>query len=327
VTPAADQALAQLLGRRLSRRQLLRGTGTGAAALSLAALAAGCGRQPSRSQAGAAAAGSLAALKQNAQQLSFLGAQSQLVVGRNLLTFGLSTPDNKLVTGGTPQVWLGTDDTAKAQGPYPAGWSELSAYELTKDNAPRSALTGFYSAAVDFPAPGNWIVVAAAQTPSGRGAGEGAIAVVAGHVPAQVGTKARSVATPVASSPAALRRICTRTPPDPMHYLSLDHALGNGKPTVVVFATPLLCTSRMCGPVVDEVTVAYEATGKQRANFIHVEIYPTRDATKPALPFRRWGFQTEPWTIVIDRHGIIRARFEGPVVAAQVRAALRPLLG
>ena len=325
MTPAEDQALAQLLGRRLSRRALLRGTGTGAAALGLAALAAACSRQPSASQAGAGPAGSLAALKQNVQQLSFLGAQSQLLVGRNLLTFGLSTPDNQLVTGGTPQVWVGTDDTAKAQGPYPASWSELSAYERTKDNAPRSALTGFYTAAVDFPAPGNWIVVATTDTPSGRGAGEGAIPV-ARHVPAQVGTKARSVATPTASTAAALRRICTRTPPDPMHYLSLDHALGNGKPTVGVFATPLLCTSRMCGPVVDEVTVAYQATGKQRANFIHVEIYPTRDATKPALPFRQWGFQTEPWTIVIDRHGIIRARFEGPVVAAQVRAALRPLL-
>jgi hypothetical protein len=326
VTPAEDQALAQLLGRRLSRRALLRGTGTGAAALGLAALAAACSRQPSASQAGAGPAGSLAALKQNVQQLSFLGAQSQLVVGRNLLTFGLSTPDNKLVTGGTPQVWVGTDDTAKAQGPYPASWSELSAYERTNDNAPRSALTGFYTAAVDFPTTGNWIVVATTQTPAGRGAGEGAIAVAAGHVPAQVGTKARSVATPTASTAAALRRICTRTPPDPMHYLSLDDALRNGKPTVVVFATPLLCASRMCGPVVDEVTVAYQATGRQRANFIHVEIYPTRDATKPALPFRRWGFQTEPWTIVIDRHGIIRARFEGPVVAAQVRAALRPLL-
>jgi hypothetical protein len=160
VTPAADQALAQLCGRRLSRRELLRGTGTGAVALGLAALAAACSRQPSTPQAGAAPAGSLAALKQNVQQLSFLGAQSQLVVGRNLLTFGLSTPDNKLVTGGTPQVWVGTDDTAKAQGPYPAGWSALSAYERTKDNAPRSALTGFYAAAVDFPAPGNWILVA-----------------------------------------------------------------------------------------------------------------------------------------------------------------------
>ena len=150
--------------------------------------------------------------------------------------------------------------------------------------------------------------------------------VTAGRVPAAVGTKARPVATPVASTPAALRRICTRTPPDPMHYLSLDHALRNGKPTVVVFATPLLCTSRMCGPVVDEVTVAYQVTGKQRANFIHVEIYPTRDATKPALPFRRWGFTTEPWTIVIDRAGTIRARFEGPVVATWIRATLQPLL-
>src|SRR5206468_7421137 len=142
-----------------------------------------------------------------------------------------------------------------------------------------------------------------------RAAGTARMKVVATPDAPAIGSRAISVKTPVATTPAGLRQIDTRDPPDTMHYVSLDRALVNGKPTVVVFSTPLLCTSRMCGPVVDEVTVAYQATGRQRANFIHVEIYPTRDATKPAAPFRRWGFKTEPWTIVIDRHGIIRARF------------------
>ena len=63
-----------------------------------------------------------------------------------------------------------------------------------------------------------------------------------------------------------------------------------------------------------------------RANFVHVEIYPTRDQSKPAPSFVKYGFQTEPWVLVIDRTGVIRARFEGPVVASQIEAALRPLL-
>jgi hypothetical protein len=111
-----------------------------------------------------------------------------------------------------------------------------------------------------------------------------------------------------------------------MHAISLDAALrSSSRPTVVVFATPLLCQSRMCGPVVDEVLVAATTTTPGKANFVHVKIYPRRDATKPAPAFHRWGFQTEPWTIVIDRRGSIRVRFEGPVVTAQIQAALRPL--
>ena len=39
-----------------------------------------------------------------------------------------------------------------------------------------------------------------------------------------------------------------------------------------------------------------------------------------------WGFETEPWTIVIDRKGVIRGRFVGPVTAPQIEAFLQPLL-
>ena len=95
-----------------------------------------------------------------------------------------------------------------------------------------------------------------------------------------------------------------------MHYISLDAALKNGLPTVLVFATPLLCQSRLCGPVVDEVYDVYDKVGTTRANFVDVEIYPQRDANKPAPEFLKWRFESEPWTVVIDKDGRIRARFE-----------------
>jgi hypothetical protein len=95
----------------------------------------------------------------------------------------------------------------------------------------------------------------------------------------------------------------------------------------LIFATPSLCTSRMCGLVVDEALQVFEHVGPQRANFVDVEIYPGRDANKPSPLFLRWGFDSEPWVLVIDRTGIIRARFEGPVVVApEIEAALTPLL-
>jgi hypothetical protein len=111
-----------------------------------------------------------------------------------------------------------------------------------------------------------------------------------------------------------------------MHYISLADALTNGKPTVVSFATPALCTSMLCGPVVDEQILVFQKFGKDAANFIHVEEFPTGDVAKPAPAFVQWGFQTEPWVIVIDAGGIIRARMSGPATADMIEAALTPLL-
>src|SRR3712207_7792511 len=37
-------------------------------------------------------------------------------------------------------------------------WYELTAYEQTGDTSPRSPLTGFYAAEVEFPEAGNWMV-------------------------------------------------------------------------------------------------------------------------------------------------------------------------
>ena len=148
---------------------------------------------------------------------------------------------------------------------------------------------------------------------------------VAAKVPAAVGSKAKRLATPMATSAAGRKKICTREPACPLHAISLDDALAAGRPTVVTFATPLLCSSQMCGPVVDEQMVAADKLGA-KASFIHVEIYPSRSTAKPARTLLQYGFTTEPWLLVIDRDGVIRARYEGPVTADQVEDALRPLL-
>jgi len=321
-------------GTRLSRRDLLRSValaaGTAGASALLAACGGGSGSKSATTTAGttsqAGQAGSLQALAANLPQLSLLNAQSDLPVGRNRFTFGLSTSDNRLVEGGMPKLWFATDPTSKPRGPFEARFLRMDAYDKLKDKSPRSELTGFYVAEVDLPTPGNWLAVAVIDSGGQRAAGQGAIPVK-DKVVAQVGTKAISGPTPVATSLAAIAKICTREPPCPMHYISLDKALQSGKPTVISFATPLLCTSRMCGPVVDEQMLAFQTVGKDKANFIHLEIYPQRDINKPAPLFVKWKFQSEPWLIVIDRAGTIRARLgEGPVVASEIETAVTPLM-
>jgi hypothetical protein len=314
-----------MAGPRVTRRELLRLAGAGGGALGLAALVAACGGdEPAGNASGAAPAGSLKQLAADATQVSLLGAQSQLPVGRSLYTFGLATADNRLVTGGSPEVWVARDGTSRAAGPFPSRWFELKAYEQTRDKGPRSPLTGFYGAEVELPEAGNWMVAAALEVDGGRQVGQGAVPV-SDKVPAAVGTRAEPLKTPVATTAAGRKKICTRDPACPLHSISLDKALAAGKPTVLNFGTPLLCSSQMCGPVVDEQMVAAAKLGG-KASFIHVEIYPSRSTAKPVKALTDYGFTTEPWMLVIDRDGVIRDRFEGPVTTGQITDALRPLL-
>jgi hypothetical protein len=311
----------------ISRRDLFRLAGAGGSAVGLAALLAACGGDGgggSGGGSGSAPAGSLNALAADARQLSLLGAQSQLQVGTSLYTFGLATDDNRLVAQGSPEVWVARDATGKAAGPFPSRWFELHAYETTGDKGPRSPLTGFYGAEVEFPEAGNWMVAAATDVDGARAVGRGAVPVTA-EVPAAVGSKAKPLATPVATTAAGRKKICTRDPACPLHAISLDDALAAGKPTVVNFGTPLLCTSQICGPVVDEQMVVADKLGA-KASFVHIEIYPNRSTAKPVKALTEYGFSTEPWLLVVDRDGVIRDRFEGPVTADQIEGALRPLL-
>jgi hypothetical protein len=246
-----------------------------------------------------------------------------------LFTFGLVNKQGGLLTGGRPELWIAQNDSARPLGPFPATF-----YRFTpdpEDQSPRSPLSGFYAARVTIPSAGRWIFAGVAGTQGSKFVGQRVVEVTSGRDPAAVGSKAISVRTPVATSESGRKKICTRPPPDPMHYISLDDALRNGKPTVVNFGTPLLCEAQLCGPVVDEQLIVFKKLGPERANFIHVEEFPPGPDLRPdtdKLPsyWTKWGFKTEPWTLVIDGQGIIRARFEGPVVAALIEDALKPLL-
>ena len=61
--------------------------------------------------------------------------------------------------------------------------------------------------------------------------------------------------------------------------------------------------------------------------FIHVEVYKDN---RPALGYNRWmhqwGLQSEPWTFLVGRDGLIQAKFEGSISAAELEAAIRRLL-
>jgi hypothetical protein len=154
-----------------------------------------------------------------------------------------------------------------------------------------------------------------------------------------IGADAPPSDTLTATDPAAIVAISTDQKPDPRLYtLSVKDAIGAGKPFVLVFATPLFCTSGTCGPALDLVKqVMPDYIG--RVNFIHVEPYllqvtdgrtqPTLDVLGHPQPVRavvEWGLPTEPYVFVVDAHGKVAAKFEGMAYPDELTAALDALL-
>ena len=304
--------------------------------MGLAVLGAACtrGGSPDRNSA---LPGSIDALTSGGPTLSILGTggdAAPMSPGKNRFGFVLVTLQNSVLTAGVPQVWAAKDSNDKPLGPWPATWHPFTAYEKTHDRSPTSPLPGDFAAAIDLPEEANWTVAVIVQRDSKRLVGTGILPVRSEPVLTGLGTKAISTTTPVATTTSGLEGICTRTPVDRMHYISLDTALKSGKPTVVCFSTPLLCESRLCGPVTDEQTLVFEKYGPDRANFIHVEEFlPGPDHTPPPATlesrspaFKAWKLETEPWVFVIDREGVVRFRSLGPVTAPEIEAALQPLV-
>jgi hypothetical protein len=282
--------------------------------------------------------GSITAIEKGANaQLSVLSAASAeapLAPGKQLFGFALTTSAGGLVTGGQPSVYLAKDQTSKPLGPFAADWFPFTGYEKTADTSPKSPIGGIYSLEVDLPSPGNWYLAAVAQNGAQQAVGVSVVPVTGKKLPNAVGSPATPVDTPVATTEAKLKQICTRQPPCHMHAISITDALKNGKPTVIVFSTPLLCESQLCGPVTDEqILVSQKYAGK--GNFIHVEEFLPGRQLKPPAPtlenqapgFKAWHLQSEPWIFVVGRTGRISARLgPGPVVAEQIEAELKRVL-
>ena len=184
-------------------------------------------------------------------------------------------------------------------------------------------VVGLYLVHATFDQEGTWWV---RLRPDGMGpTQQAAFTVSANDVVPGVGDLAPAVKTStLADHP--LEEISSDDEPDPALYeLSLDAALGNGRPTVVVFATPAFCVSQTCGPMLDQVKAV--AATHPSANFLHVEIYENLDAISaddliivPAV--MAWGLPSEPWVFVIDSEGKVAARFEGAMMASELEAAL-----
>jgi hypothetical protein len=141
-----------------------------------------------------------------------------------------------------------------------------------------------------------------------------------------VGQKMVSVATPTTSDARGVNPICTAQPQCPFHAVSLDAALAAGKPVALQFATPALCQSKFCGPVLSNL-VATSAAWRDKVTFIHSEIYTDLTGATGTPAVKAWGLQHEPMLYLGDATGTIVARIDNLYDQDEARAVLTAAYG
>jgi hypothetical protein len=110
-----------------------------------------------------------------------------------------------------------------------------------------------------------------------------------------------------------------------MRQLTVAEAIAQGRPVVVLFATPGFCTSQTCGPQL-EVLQGVASHFRDRANFIHVEIFKDPQSRTINSTVTEWNLPSEPWTFVVDGSGTIADKFDGITTAEEIERSLQRLL-
>ncbi len=243
-------------------------------------------------------------------------ASSVFVAGSsNRLAFGAIDDEGQLVFGKSA-VYVADSAGDKARGPYPAPADPLvtePAFRSKQAATETDPFAAVYAAEVPFKRRGNHVVLTVTESGDYFLAATGAVVV---RTPAQdevpaVGERAPEVKTDTLSSAGGnVTAIDTREPPSDMHERSFDEVVGR-RPVALLFATPQLCQSRVCGPVVD-VALQLKRNYGDRVEFIHQEVYRDNDPNKGVRdPLRQFNLPTEPWLFVVNRKGEVTARLEG----------------
>src|SRR3954471_16945684 len=314
-----------------------------AVAMLLVAALAGCGSSSSDNTASQSQPSATAAKPEQfpaAKGLSLADlrqrypAVAQLAPGAGALTkvptrmhFLVIDKNGKPVLGAAVALYTLRPDGTGLRGPFPATSRTFGlspAFVSQTAQADLQATKGFYTAdpVLRSTKPGNMVallrldgrLVSTSPAPLGQSSGT--------H-PVEVGQMAPRIHTQTLTDVAGnAKQLDTRVPPaTDLLQDDLYDVLGK-KPAVLVFATPQLCQSRVCGPVEDVVEQVKSETKGDMA-FIHNEVYVDNNPNKGIRPqLTAFGLQTEPWTFVIDKTGKVVERFEGALSVDELKQAV-----
>ena len=233
----------------------------------------------------------------------------------NRLTFGVIGQDGAPIYGPTA-VYIAPTPEEPAQGPFLAPADVLLTQDRYKSKQAATETDPFaavYAATgLEFDKAGQWAVLVATRN-GGRLVGAPTQIQVktkdADKIP-DVGEPAPKTATDTLESVKGDRALLdTRDPASDMHENFAD-VVGK-KPVALLFSTPQLCESRVCGPVTDVALQMRAKYGDDMA-FIHQEVFVNNkreEGLRP--PLQAFNLESEPWLFVLDKNGKVTARLEG----------------
>jgi hypothetical protein len=284
-----------------------------------------------------------------ASQMQAIMATTDLYVGApQRVGVGLPLNDGRLVSFGAVRFsfsFLGTSSSAASSAPgmsAPARYIPTpgtpeggSTVQITQPSQAR----GIYEADdVRFDRAGYWQVAVTAEIP-GVGTQRATAAFPVQQTPSLPAPGQKALKTDnltihskgVPRGAIDSRAVTDGTIPDPeLHQWTIARALEEHRPIVVVFATPLYCQSRFCGPETDAVDALWRKY-KDRTVFIHIEIWKDYNAQPQVINkaaadwLYRNGDLTEPWVYLIGSNGVILDRWSSLFDPNELARELRQL--
>jgi len=255
-------------------------------------------------------------------------ATSHYVPGRNRYAFGVVSEGGEFVYGPTA-VYVGRSPDAPAEGPFLAPSDSLvtePSFRSKQAALEGDAISAIYATQLDLPRPGDYAVLVLTRF------GEDLLGATAqltvaprdpipgtGDTPPEIDTDT------VQEVGGQITEIDTREPPDDMHSTEFSEVIGE-RPVALLFATPQLCQSRVCGPVTDIALQLREEYGDE-VEFIHQEVYVDNDPNKGLRPpLEAFNLPTEPWLFTFGADGRVAARLEGSFGLGQFEDAIQAAL-
>ena len=312
-------------------------------ALALGVLLAACaGEAPSPGTDGPAGSGRLAA-----EVASFdlaAGIPSRFLVG--VLSQG---PQGTLyVAGGTVHVrffYLG-EEQATTREPAGEAVADFLPVEGSADASasrpvavPASTGRGVYRVAeFEFDRPGLWEVEVEADV---EGSGvqtataafqvlpEPRVVAVGERAPQTENLTLQNYEDDGAPLEAVDSRAATGDVPDTeLHDSTIAEAVRANHPVLAVFATPVYCVSKFCGPITDMISDLEREYG-DRAEFVHVEIWRDFEGQVVNRGAAEWILTEdtleEPWVFLVDAEGVIVERWDNVATRQEIEPLLQDL--
>ena len=251
--------------------------------------------------------------------------------GTERFGFALFKEDRSQITDASVAVYAAPAGGGPAKGPYLARYESLAVtpqFQSRQTATDPDAARSIYTTEIPFEKPGQYELLGIARQGGKLVAATTPTPGIVVKDPAKdaipaVGSTPPRIHTPTeASAGGDVASIDTRLPPSSMHDADFADVLGK-KPVVLLFATPQLCQSRVCGPVVDIAEQVKAKLASDDVEFIHMEVFRDNQIDKGIRPqMAAFHLLSEPWLFVFDGSGKVAARIEGAYSERELEGAI-----